>query len=209
MGAAPPPPQVNVPQPYTAPATASVQTGKWIGEGWELVKSDLVMFAVSALLFAVVGGAVPVILQGAMMVGFNLLVIKKLATGRLDIGDLFKGFNFFVPSLVAHILVSIFTALGMLLCIIPGLVIAAMYMFTFLFILDKKMDFWPAMQASAEIVKKDYMGFTLFIVALGLLQLLGVLACIIGIFVTLPIMYAAIVCAYRDLVGFEPSTQNL
>ncbi len=122
---------------------------------------------------------------------------------------MFKGFNFFVPSLVAHILISIFTALGMLLCIIPGIVIAAMYMFTFLFILDKKMDFWPAMEASAAIVKKDYMGFSLFILALGLLQVLGALACIIGIFVTLPIMYVAIALAYRDLVGFEPSTQNL
>ena len=114
-----------------------------------------------------------------------------------------------MPSLVAHILISIFVPLGMLLCVIPRIVLAAMYMITFLFIPDKKMDFWPAMEPSAVIVKKDYMGFSLFILALGLLQVLGALACIIGIFVTLPIMYVAIALAYRDLVGFEPSTQNL
>jgi uncharacterized membrane protein len=208
MGAAPPQ-ETTTPQAYIPPVTASAQTGKWIGEGWEIVKTDIVMFALAALLFAVVGGAVPVILQGAMAVGFNILIIKKMARGKLDIGDLFKGFNFFAPALVAHILISIFTAIGVILCIIPGLVIGAMYMFTFLFILDKKMEFWPAMQASAEIVKKDYVGFTLFFLACGLLQLLGALACIVGLFVTIPIMYVAIVVAYRDLVGFDPQTQNL
>ena len=208
MGTAPPP-QAEVPQAFVPPATASAQTGKWIGEAWELVQTDIVMFGVAALLVIVVGGAVPVILQGAMAVGFNLLIIKKLAFGKLDVGDLFKGFNFFVPSLVAHILISIFVTIGMIFCIIPGLVLGAMYMFSFLFILDKKMEFWPAMQASAEIVKKDYVGFTLFFFALGCLQLLGVLACIVGLFVTIPIAYVAIVIAYRDLVGFHPQTQNL
>ena len=208
MGAAPPP-QTTTPQAYAPPVTATAQTGKWIGEGWEIVKTDIVMFAVAALLFVVVGGAVPVILQGAMAVGFNLLIIKKMARGSLDIGDLFKGFSFFAPALVAHLLISIFTAVGVILCIIPGLVVAAMYMFTFLFILDKKMEFWPAMQASAEIVKKDFVGFTLFFLACVLLQVLGALACIVGLLITIPIMYAAIVVAYRDLVGFDPQTQNL
>ena len=66
-----------MPQPYAPPATAQVQTGKWIGEAWELVKTDLLMFAVAALLFAVVGGAIPVVLQGAMAVGFNILALPQ------------------------------------------------------------------------------------------------------------------------------------
>jgi uncharacterized membrane protein len=208
MGAAPPP-QASVPQAFVPPATASVQTGKWISEAWQLVQTDIVMFGVAALLLMVVGGAVPVILQGAMAIGFNIMIVKKLAFGKLDVGDLFKGFNFFVPALVAHILMSIFTTIGVLLCIVPGLVIAAMYMFTFLFILDKKMEFWPAMQASMELVKKDYVGFTLFFLALVLLQILGALACIVGLLITIPIMFVAIAIAYRDLVGFDPQTQNL
>ncbi len=77
VGADVPPPQPNMPQPYAPPATAQVQTGKWIGEAWELVKTDLLMFAVAALLFAVVGGAIPVVLQGAMAVGFNILALPQ------------------------------------------------------------------------------------------------------------------------------------
>ncbi|HYZ86751.1 MAG TPA: hypothetical protein VE621_20215 [Bryobacteraceae bacterium] len=121
-------------------------------------------------------------------------------------GDLFRGFNYFVPTLVASIVITVLVSLGFLVCIIPGLVLAAMYMFTYLFIVDKRMDFWPAMQASAAVVKQDYLGFTLFLFLLALLQFVGVLACLVGVLVTLPIMYGAITVAYAELVGFEPGS---
>ena len=60
-----------------------------------------------------------------------------------------------------------FTFAGTLLCIIPGLVVAAMYKFTYLFIVDKRMDFWPAMQASHAVVKNDYFGFTMFLLLMA------------------------------------------
>jgi uncharacterized membrane protein len=81
-----------------------------------------------------------------------------------------------------------------------------MYSFTYLFIVDKRMDFWPAMQASHAIVKQDYVGFTLFFVVGGLINILGMLACLIGVLVTMPILFAAQVAAYKDIVGFEPNT---
>ncbi|MGO9259071.1 MAG: hypothetical protein ACLQU1_22535 [Bryobacteraceae bacterium] len=149
---------------------------------------------------------VPFIVQGPLMVGFHIYCIKKMLNRPAEFGDLFKGFNLFVPALVACLLISLFTTLGTLACIIPGLVIAAMYKFTYLFILDKRMDFWPAMQASHAVVKNDYVGFTLFLVLLGLINFLGILCCIVGIFVTIPLSIAAITAAYRDIVGFEPST---
>ena len=85
-----------------------------------------------------------------------------------------------------------FTFAGTLLCIIPGLVVAAMYKFTYLFIMDKRMDFWPAMQASHAIVKQDYFGFTMFLLALALINILGALCCIVGVFVSIPVTIAAI-----------------
>ena len=68
------------------------------------------------------------------------------------------------------------------------------------------MDFWPAMQASHAIVKRDYVGFTLFLLLLVLLDVLGVLCCVVGIFVALPVTFAAITIAYKEIVGFDPRT---
>jgi hypothetical protein len=192
--------------PWTPPITVQVQSGRWISEGWALVKADMGNYVLLALVFLILSSAVPVILQGPLIAGMHIFTMKKLLGRRAEFADLFTGFNFFVPTLVASLVIGLLVGVGTLFCIIPGLVVAAMFKFTYLFIVDKRMDFWPAMQASHEVVKHDYVGFTLFLVLLFLVNLLGVLCCIVGILVTLPLTMAAITIAYKEIVGFEPGT---
>jgi hypothetical protein len=192
--------------PFHPPVAMKAAGGQWISQSWEIVKTDIGLFVGLALLHLIVGSAGSVLTQGPMQVGFHLACMKKLVRGRMEIGDLFQGFNFFVPAFVAALVIGLFSFLGFLICIVPGLVVMAMYMFTYLFILDKRMEFWPAMEASHAIVKNDYVGFTLFLLALALLNIAGILCCIVGVFVTIPISMMAITIAYRELVGFEPNT---
>jgi uncharacterized membrane protein len=191
---------------WTPPTGVQSQTGRWIGAGWALVKNDLGTYIALAIVSSIVAGVIPLILQGPMIAGFHIFTMKKLQGRRAEFGDLFTGFNFFVPTLVATILIGIFTFLGTIACIIPAFVIAAMYKFTYLFIVDKRMDFWPAMQASHAIVKQDYFGFTMFLLALIGINILGVLCCIVGVLVTIPITYCAVTVAYHEIVGFDPQT---
>ena len=191
---------------WIPPEGVKAQVGSWIGQGWQLVKADIGTFFLVALVFSILNGFVPLILQGPLMAGFHLFCAKKILGRRAEFADLFTGFNFFVPALVASLIISVFTFAGTLLCIIPGLVVAAMYKFTYLFIVDKRMDFWPAMQASHAIVKQDYFGFTMFLLVLALINILGALCCIIGVFVSIPVTIAAITFAYKEIVGFEQRT---
>jgi len=191
---------------WTPPAAVEVRAGHWISEGWALVTADLGNYVLLAVVFAVLNSAVPVILQGPMIAGLHIFTMKKLLGRRAEFADLFTGFNYFVPTLVASLVIGLFVFAGTLLCIIPGLVVAAMYKFTYLFIVDKRMDFWPAMQASHAVVKRDYVGFTLFLLLMVLVDLLGVLCCIVGIFVAIPVTFAAITIAYKEIVGFDQRT---
>jgi uncharacterized membrane protein len=190
--------------PWVAPTGIKATPGKWIGEGWELVKADMGNYVLITLIFFLLSG-VPFI-QGALIAGFHIYTMKKLMGRRAEFGDLFKGFNFFIPTLVAALLIGLFTCLGTLLCIIPGLVVAAMYKFAYLFIVDKRMDFWPAMEASHAVVKNDYFGFTMFLLLAVLVNLLGALCCIVGLFVSVPVTIAAITVAYKEIVGFDQVT---
>ena len=199
----------SAPVLWTPPAGIHSHTGHWIGEGWRIVKADIGAFFVIALVFSLLNAMVPIILQGPLVVGFHLYCIKRILGRNAEFADLFKGFNFFVPSLVASLLISLFVSIGFLLCIIPGLVVAAMYKFTYLFIMDKRMDFWPAMQASHSIIKQDYFGFTMFLLAMIGVDLLGVLCCVIGVFVAIPVTVAAITVAYHEIVGFDPRTVDV
>jgi hypothetical protein len=200
---APGPPSSNIaPAPWMPRAGVQAHPGRWIVAGWNLVTADLGNFLLVSLLFWLLGG-VPFI-QGALIAGFHVFIMKKLMGRRAELGDLFKGFNFFIAALVASLLIGLFTFCDALLLIIPGLVIAAMYKFTYLFIVDKRMDFWPAMQASHAVVKNDYLGFTLFLVLAFLVNVLGFLCLIVGLLVTLPVTVAAITIAYQEVMGFEP-----
>jgi uncharacterized membrane protein len=199
-------PPVQPPPAWTPPPGVQAHTGRWIGAGWQIVKEELGLFMLFSLLFIILNGIVPILLQGPLLAGFFIVSTKKLLYGRFELGDFFKGFNFFVAALVASLLIAVFTFVGTLFCIIPGLVIAAIYQFTYLFIIDKKMDFWPAMQASYALVKNDLFGFTIFFIAAVLLNVIGFLCCIVGVLATMPILYAATTVAYKELVGFEPNT---
>ncbi len=192
---------------WTPPVNVQVRAGHWIGAGWDLVKSDMGTYALAALIFFVLNG-VPLI-QGALIAGFHIYTMKKIEGRRAEFADLFKGFNYFIPTLVASLLIGAFTFIGALFCIIPGLVVAAALKFTYLFIVDKRMDFWPAMQASHAIVKQDYFGFTMFLVLAFLINVLGLLCLVVGLLVTVPLTIAAITVAYKELVGFEPRTLDM
>ena len=191
---------------WTPPPGIRSQTGRWIGEGWEMVKDDLGVYAGLALVTFFLGTMVPFIIQGPLTAGFFIFCMKKALNRRAEFADLFTGFNFFIPALVASLVITLFVSIGTVFCIIPGIVIAASCKFTYLFIVDKRMDFWPAMQASHAVVKNDYFGFTMFLVAMTLLNVLGVICCLVGVLVTIPISVAAITVAYRDIVGFDPRT---
>lgn len=194
----------TAPVVWTPPTRVEVTAGRWIGQGWDLVKADLGSYVLMAILFFLLNG-VPLI-GGALIAGFHIFTMKKLMGRSADVGDFFKGFNFFVHTLVASILIGIFVFLGTLCLIIPGLVLAAMYKFTYLFIVDKGMEFWPAMKASHAVVRNDYFGFTMFLILAFLVNVLGFLCLFVGLLVTVPVTFAAITVAYREIVGFEPRT---
>jgi uncharacterized membrane protein len=197
------------PAAWTPPVGAKAQTGRWISEGWQMVKADIGNYMLMQLIMAVVNSVGSIVTQGPLTAGFHIVCIKRLMNRKTEVGDLFKGFNYFLPTFLAALVIGLFVLGGTLLCIIPGLVIAAMYNFTYLFIVDKRMDFWPAMQASHTVVKNDYVGFTVFLLVLGLLNLLGVLCCIVGVFITAPITIAATTVAYKELVGFDAATAEI
>src|SRR5580704_6220773 len=146
-------PASGPPVAWTPPVGVKSETGRWVSEGWQMVKADLGTYIVLALIFTAINSVGSVITQGPLMVGFHIVCMKKMMNRQTKIGDLFKGFNYFVPAMVASIIIALFTLAGALACLVGGLVVAAIFNFTYLFIVDKRMDFWPAMQASHAVVK--------------------------------------------------------
>jgi uncharacterized membrane protein len=77
----------------------------------------------------------------------------------------------------------------------------ALWTFTWPLLMDKRLDFWPAMEVSRKVLWPNVWGITgLFVVGLVLI-LVGVLCCYVGAFVAIPVVFAAQTYAYEDFFG--------
>lgn len=187
--------------------SASVNMGKWISQAWDLIFGDLGTFLLLSIIYlavtivsssTVIGG---IILIGPLTVGFFYILLQKLGGKPYEIGDIGKGFNYFAAAVISNILISLLIALGLIFCIIPGFIITALYIFTPLFIVDRNMDFWQAMEASRKLVGKHIFEMTIFVLLLCIILIGGLLVCGVGVIIALPLCFAAISLAYADLAG--------
>jgi hypothetical protein len=69
-------------------------------EGWAASKGQYWLIFGIVFVGVLIGNAVPVFLWGPMMCGIYLCLLRKLRGQPLDFGMLFKGFDYFAPSLV-------------------------------------------------------------------------------------------------------------
>ena len=177
----------------------------FIGQAWELVKPHwlplgvmfLIMSALGAIPYA--GGCLMLIIGTTLQVGINRAVLGLLAGRAPTIEMMFSGFDRFAQALAAGLVITVLTCIGLVFLIVPGIILALMWLFTNLVISETNQDFWTAMQTSAELTK-GYR-WQLFGLCLAFIPiiLLGVLACCVGVVISEAVAYVALALAYRFL----------
>jgi uncharacterized membrane protein len=115
-----------------------------------------------------------------------------------ELGDLWFPQPFW-PYLLAYILTVIIIALGFVALIVPGIILAMGLAFVSFLVVDKGLGPMQAIEGSWRITKgHKWQLFLLFLALLGI-NLLGVLALVVGVVVTAPITLVAFAHAYRTL----------
>src|SRR5947208_729276 len=187
------------------------RSGKLITDNfWLLVGATAVALVIGSVLglVPVLGIPAAILLAFVLQGGLQWLFLQRLRGKPADIGGIFAGFSLaFVPLLLAGLVAHVLVGIGLVLCILPGIyLLVAWRMFVPLLIIDKGLDFWPAMELSRKVVTRHWWPcFGLFLVAC-LVGLAGALACGVGVFFTLPIAVGAMVYAYEDIFGTQAVT---
>jgi uncharacterized membrane protein len=120
------------------------------------------------------------------------------------VGDVFAGFNLaFLHLTLAGLVKTLLTSLGFVLCILPGIYLGVGYVFALPLVIDKKMEFWPAMEVSRRVVHRHWWSTFALVIVLALIACAGFLVCIVGALVTMPVASAALMYVYEDLFGPE------
>jgi uncharacterized membrane protein len=75
------------------------------------------------------------------------------------------------------------------------------WMFALPLIIDKQLEFWPAMKLSWRVANRHFFPLLGLLLLCGLVYLAGILALCLGIFVALPVCVASLSYVYEDLFG--------
>jgi uncharacterized membrane protein len=150
----------------------------------------------------IIGWVAGVLLGSILHAGVLYMFVRRIRGEDVQLGDMFAGFNIApVPLLLGGLLVAVLTGIGLILCIAPGVYLAVGYLFVLPLIIDKKLDFWPAMEVSRQVVHRHWWSMFLFAIVLVLIICLGALACGLGLIIAVPVVFAAAMFVYEDLFG--------
>jgi len=196
--------------------------GSCLRRGWALVKSDFwPLVGITALIMALLSAVSSIgevsrsvgsvsfntsglgfLLGGPLMGGLYLYYLKKIRGEPVRVETAFSGFSHSLLHLIlASFVTGVLTTLGFICLILPGIFLVVAWLFTLPLVIDKRLDFWPAMRVSLRTISKHWWKFLGFLIVLALLNLGGVLLCLVGVFITLPVSLAALMYAYEDIVN--------
>jgi uncharacterized membrane protein len=205
----PPPLAERIPGPAPQPLPLS----DYFKTGWRLFTQYpggfmgfcLLYLLTQAVLHSIpyVGAVASFAVSTPLLMG-NFIVSAKLLHGQTpEFRDFFSGFQYLLPLLLLSLVAGLFIGIGTLLLIIPGLYLLVAYMFASYLVVDRRLDFWPAMELSRRTVNPRCFGYFAFALLVILLNLAGAVALGVGLLVTIPLSFCAVTAAYADLFGFQ------
>jgi uncharacterized membrane protein len=190
-----------------------------IGYGFKLAKENLFFFVALFVIVILISAAMSILsglarhepafsfvlwlLQTAvhLIIGIGLINIslKFLDNQKPKYKDLFYYkpiINFFLASIIEGLIVIG----GFILLVIPGIFFALRLQYTCYLVVDRNLSPIEAIKTSWKITRGNAWKLFFFGILLGLINILGFLCLIIGLFVTVPLSMLATTFVYRKLL---------
>lgn len=205
-----PPPAIG---PQQLPAAQPVLITRYMKEGWDLLWANpglyigytvvvlLIMFVLQNLWG--IGQLLITLIGGPLLAGFYFALRNQLQNRPLGFGDFFSGFNHFLPLMLVGLVSAIFTGIGFMLLILPGIYLLVSYLFALPLAQDRELDFWAAMETSRRLITRQWFAFFGLTLLLLVVNAIGSLFAGLGLLLTIPFSAAVIAAAYNHQIGFR------
>ncbi len=188
--------------------------------GWDTFKKDPWFFVgvtaaltiFSVIVNALTGNGYGIMAFIGFLIGLAASTVVTIAYARLALSAQegthvgWEGLwapEHFLNMLGATILQSIVVVVGLVLLVIPGIIAALMLMFTQLLVVDKKMTPIAALKESYRLTKGQLLQLFLFWLAIIVINIVGLIALVVGLLVTLPVSLIAAAHVYKKLSSLQ------
>lgn len=139
---------------------------------------------------------------GLLKMGFDAVDGKEVS-----IGTMFEGWDK-LQVLIASLIVGAATFIGIVLCVIPGIIVAFLTAFTTAFVVDRKLGAVEAIKASFDLIKANVGPVILWFLLSFVCVVVGAIACGVGLLVAIPVVVISQAYTVRALTGgrISPAT---
>lgn len=115
----------------------------------------------------------------------------------------------FFRYLITQILTGFIVIVGLFLLVVPGIIAAIAFFAASYLVIDKGRTPIDALKESYAMTKNHWMTLFLFMLAIIGLNLLGLLALVVGLLVTVPVTMIAVAHMYRQLARASHGTHEV
>lgn len=147
----------------------------------------------------------------AIIVAVLLVLSAAVVRGALDeaSGDRPSLRDFLRLSNISQVLLTLITvaaltAVGLVLCVVPGLIVAFLSMFSIHFVVDQQQTAIDAIKSSWRVVIDNVGPLLLLVLACYVLIVVGTVV-IVGFLITIPVTSIALAYAYRAITSSAPA----
>ncbi|MEI6503577.1 MAG: hypothetical protein WCP21_21405 [Armatimonadota bacterium] len=196
-----------------------VRARGWLSEAWALVGADLPVFAVAAFLTITGSLFTGFILALPMVAGLCLMFSEKLQGNRPELAQLWEGLSSRFPAAISIWIIMMLAAIPFdglnyylhslrgpwpwvgVLAVFAGLwLVYTPLFFAIPLIADRDVSALTAIRLSWSQVRPRWGGIFFATALYSLVMMVGVLACGVGIILTLPVVVGAQMLAYHELL---------
>ncbi len=137
----------------------------------------------------------------AIIIQLGLLVIslKLVDGGKTEFAELFNHYRFFFTYLLSAVVAGILAFVGFMLLVIPGAIVCIAVQFYGYLIVEKNLGPIAALKRSAEITRGARWQLLVFGIILACINIVGMLALVVGLVATIPTTMIAHAYVYRKL----------
>ena len=142
-----------------------------------------------------------VVLSMIIAMGLIKICLRFCDGEKGEFSDLLSCYPLFLDYLIGSIIYGLIVMVGLILLIIPGIIWAIQFQFFSYLIIDRGLGPIDALKKSSEITKGVKWDLFVFGIVLGVINLLGLLCLVVGLFATIPTTIVAIAFVYRKLLA--------
>ncbi|HIC13098.1 MAG TPA: hypothetical protein EYO75_06985 [Sulfurimonas sp.] len=136
-------------------------------------------------------------------VGLVLLAVNRARGKEIKVSEIFSHFGAMPMLIGAYLLVTLFTILGFIALVIPGIYLGVTYSFTLVLVADKKIGIWEAMELSRKTITEQWFKFFGLALLSSLILLISAIPLGIGLIWTIPAIYLSYGLIYHRLFDEE------